>query len=99
MSHDDDDDDYRLMKLSEVLRFCGLSKSRLYELMAAGLFPRSRRTGPRSVAWLRKDLKTWNLSRPFSSENPPGRRSPAKGSKSRPPSRKMNVGDTDEGAG
>ena len=60
------DDDDRLMRLPEVLRFCGLSKSRLYELMAAGQFPLSRRTGPRSVAWIRGELKEWNLSRPAS---------------------------------
>ena len=79
MSQDDDDD--RLMRLDEVLRFCGLSKSRLYELQAAGLFPRSRQTGPRSVAWLRGELKGWNRSRPITSgegESSKGGRGPTR---------------------
>ena len=43
---------------------CAVSKSRLYELIQAGEFPRPKRLGPQSVAWLDEDVEEWIRTRP-----------------------------------
>jgi prophage regulatory protein len=39
------------IRLREVSRITGLSRSTIYEGMAAGWFPKSFRLGPKAVAW------------------------------------------------
>ena len=54
----------RLLRKPEVLSRCGIACSTLYAFMAEGRFPKPRKIGPRSVAWLEKDVTDWIASRP-----------------------------------
>lgn len=54
----------RIMKLPEVLHVTGLSRSELYRLMAAGLFPQRRELGPRAVGWRASEVDHWVDARP-----------------------------------
>ena len=60
--------EFRLLRLPEVLRITALSKSRLYVLQKRGLFPPSVDIGPRAVAWRECDVWAWVESRPRTSE-------------------------------
>lgn len=53
MPFDDDLEDYRILRLDEVLRLSGLSRSQFLRLRAARLAPKGRRLGPRSVGYPR----------------------------------------------
>ncbi len=64
-------EDCRLLRKSEVLRICALSRSGLYAKIKAGEFPRPVQLGPRSVAWREKEIRGWIESRPPSVDNPP----------------------------
>ena len=57
-------DDYRLLRLPEVMTITGLSRSTIDRLVRDGLFPRSRQIGPRAVAWRWADVRAWVESRP-----------------------------------
>lgn len=65
----------RLIRRSEVLRLVGLSKSTLYERIAAEDFPRPVRVSPRCVAWVEADVREWIDARVRESNQPrsPGR--------------------------
>ena len=53
----------RILRLPEVLARVGLSRSTVYQLMAAGDFPASVRLTPNSVGWRRDDIDAWIASR------------------------------------
>ena len=55
---------YRLIRLPEVLRLCGISRSALYEMISRNEFPRPVRIGARSVGWRQGDVQEWLESRP-----------------------------------
>ena len=59
-----DFDDYRLLRLPEVMQITGLSRSTIDRLVKAGLFPQPRQIGPRAVGWRWPDLKGWLETRP-----------------------------------
>jgi prophage regulatory protein len=46
----------RMLRLREVLRFRGCSKSQHYADIKAGKFPKPVKIGPRSSAWPESDL-------------------------------------------
>lgn len=50
---------HRLMRMNEVIRMTGLSRSSIYDRMNAGLFPRSCSLGSRSVAWVESEVMEW----------------------------------------
>ena len=50
------------LRLAEVSKRVGLSRSTIYTRMAAGTFPASVKLGARSVAWRRVDVEEWNRS-------------------------------------
>jgi prophage regulatory protein len=53
-----------VLKLPEVLRRTGLSRSRLYELSAAGSFPSQIKLGgPRASGWIESEVHSWILKR------------------------------------
>ena len=68
-------DEFRLLRLPEVLRLCGISRSALYEMIARGDFPRPVRIGSRSVGWRLRDIRTWLDNRPPATDNPRRKRS------------------------
>ncbi len=53
----------RIVRLKEVVRRTGVSRSRLYELMKAGLFPQRLKLGLRAVGWLESDVEAWIQAR------------------------------------
>ena len=53
----------RLLDRHEVERMVRMSRSTLYEAMAAGEFPRPIRVGKRSVRWKEDEVLAWLESR------------------------------------
>lgn len=56
-------DDVELIRVAEVLRITGLSRSTLYEKMLDGSFPKQIKLGPRSVAWVKSEVQAWAKGR------------------------------------
>lgn len=49
----------RMIRLKEVLRITGLSRSTVYNYMSDGVFPAQVKIGYRSVAWREVDIQQW----------------------------------------
>lgn len=49
----------RLIRLPEVMKRVGLSRSAIYKRMAESRFPRSRSLGPKCVVWLDSEIDEW----------------------------------------
>ncbi|OED84642.1 transcriptional regulator [Vibrio breoganii ZF-55] len=47
------------MRMPEVLKLTGLSKSSIYDRIKAGQFPNSVPLGGRSVAWVAHEIEQW----------------------------------------
>ena len=56
-------DDVTFMRLPEVKLVTGLSKTTIYELIRAKTFPAPVRLGPRSVAWVKAEIRDWAVGR------------------------------------
>lgn len=52
-----------LIRRKEVERLTALSRSRIYELMKQGVFPKPVSLGAMSVAWLEIEIREWIASR------------------------------------
>ena len=63
-----DSNERRIMRLPEVLRVTGLSKSTLYRKKKVGLFPDSVELGERAKGWHTADIFAWIDSRPPTSK-------------------------------
>ena len=61
-------DDWRLMRLPEVLTLTGLSKQTLYSMVDEGTFPAPVRMGKRAVGWWRWEVLRWLKDRPRATE-------------------------------
>ena len=61
-------EDWRLMRLEEVLHLCGISKSTLNDLIAIGEFPRPVRISARAVGWWAWEVWAWLKARPPAAE-------------------------------
>lgn len=59
---------HRMRKLPGIV---GLSRSEIYRLLDAGLFPRPVKLGSRSVGWRESDLAEWLASRQPCTRQPP----------------------------
>ncbi|EGV28072.1 phage transcriptional regulator, AlpA [Thiorhodococcus drewsii AZ1] len=53
----------RIIRLPEVVERCGLSRSSVYNLMAADRFPRSIKLSERAVGWRESDIDNWLVGR------------------------------------
>ena len=53
----------RLLRFAEVTRRTGLSRPRIYSLIAAGRFPRQVPLGPCSVAFVEEEIDRWIAQR------------------------------------
>ncbi|MFM5585412.1 helix-turn-helix transcriptional regulator [Aeromonas rivipollensis] len=53
----------RLIRIREAIQKTGLSKSTIYDLMAAGRFPQSVRLSARCVAFVEYEVDAWIASR------------------------------------
>ncbi len=54
----------RLLRRTEVERYCQIGRSTIYRLMREGLFPVPIRIGPRAVRWPEHELTAWLAQRP-----------------------------------
>ena len=61
-------EDWRLMRLEEVLHLCGISKSTLNDLIAIGEFPKPVRISARAVGWRAWEVLAWLKARPPAAE-------------------------------
>ena len=53
----------RLLRRRDVEALTGLRCSTLYDLMAAGRFPKPVSIGPRAVAWVDTEIAEWQEAR------------------------------------
>lgn len=49
----------RILRLPDVMAAVGFGRAHIYNLMAEGKFPRSRRIGTRAVGWDSHEIETW----------------------------------------
>jgi prophage regulatory protein len=56
-------EEFSFLRLPEVKLLTGLSKSSLYSLIRTNSFPAPVRLGPRTVAWVRSEIKQWAAER------------------------------------
>lgn len=49
----------RLIRLNEVMRITGLSRSRVYQYISEDKFPDNVSLGGRSVAWVESEVYRW----------------------------------------
>ncbi|MCX8957954.1 AlpA family transcriptional regulator [Erwinia psidii] len=54
---------FRLLRLSEVMKRTGFRKSWIYLLISQGNFPPAVKIGSRSVAWLESEVNDWIAER------------------------------------
>lgn len=53
----------RILRLPEVIKTTGLSRSTIYSHINNKLFPKNINLGARSVGWLESEVNDWILSR------------------------------------
>lgn len=51
--------DNRVLLRPEVENMTGLSRSTIYQRMAAGAFPKPVRLGPQRVGWISTEISQW----------------------------------------
>lgn len=49
----------RFLRLPEVLNMTALSRSSVYRLMNAGMFPASIQLSAKSIAWVEEEVQNW----------------------------------------
>lgn len=49
----------RMLRLNDVKKLTGLSRSCIYKRMAVGAFPQRYDLGGRLVGWLETDIQSW----------------------------------------
>jgi prophage regulatory protein len=60
----------KIIRLQAVKARCGLSRSTLYNRMAAGEFPSPIALGARSVGWVESEINAWIAARINASRKP-----------------------------
>ena len=53
----------QILRLPEILRLTGLSRSTVYEMMRRGRFPASVKLGERAIGWFADDVNEWIAAR------------------------------------
>jgi prophage regulatory protein len=54
----------RLLSLDEVMAAAHKSRAQIYRDVKAGKFPAPLEVGPNAIAWLAREVATWQASRP-----------------------------------
>lgn len=54
-----DSEELKWMRLPEVMKMTGLSRSSIYQLMKDGKFPKSIRISERTTVWVYAEVQTW----------------------------------------
>jgi prophage regulatory protein len=63
-------DGFQFLRLHDVKAITGLAKSTVYEMIRDKSFPAPVKLGPRSVGWVRDEIKQWAADRVFFSRLP-----------------------------
>ena len=63
---------YKIIRLPEVVKITGLSRSTIYLRMSKGDFPKSISLGERAVGWLETDVSDWLEFRVIASKEASG---------------------------
>jgi len=50
---------YKILRLPEVKKATGLSRSTVYQKMSEKTFPAQISLGPKSVGWVESDIQNW----------------------------------------
>lgn len=50
---------YKILRLPEVKRVTGLSRSSIYQKISDGEFPKQINLGTKSVGWIESDIQNW----------------------------------------
>ncbi|MET4163892.1 prophage regulatory protein [Marinobacterium sp. MBR-111] len=53
----------RIIKLAEVIRTTGLSRSSIYRKMSENSFPSTVSLGPRASGWVEDEVQRWIIER------------------------------------
>lgn len=53
----------KILRIKEVIEKTSIGRTKLYEMMDAGEFPRSVKLGARSVGWVDAEVDEWIMSR------------------------------------
>lgn len=53
----------RLMRLEEVCETAGIGKTKIYELIGEGAFPKPVNIGARAVRWVSDEIDAWIIER------------------------------------
>jgi prophage regulatory protein len=49
----------KILRIKDVCKKIGLSRSTIYELIGEGLFPKSVKLTPRRVGWIESEIDDW----------------------------------------
>lgn len=52
-------EDLRIMRMAEVIKVTGYSRASIYNFMAEGTFPQSKKIGLRAVGWNSQEVQSW----------------------------------------
>jgi prophage regulatory protein len=64
------DNSEKILRLPAVKARCGLSRSTIYQRIAAGDFPASISLGPKSIGFLDSEVTAWIEARVHASRSP-----------------------------
>ena len=53
------EEQYQILRLPDVVKITGLSRSSIYAAISQDLFPKQLHIGPRSVGWLKNEIDEW----------------------------------------
>lgn len=53
------DDHARIIRMAELIKITGYSRASIYNFMAAGSFPKSKKLGLRAVGWSSHEVQAW----------------------------------------
>lgn len=53
-----------ILRIRDLVDAIGLSKARIYAMVAAGEFPQPIRLSPRATGWRRDEVEEWIANRP-----------------------------------
>ena len=63
----------RIIRLPEVIKTTGLSRSTIFALQTRGIFPRSVKIAPRATGWYEDEVQDYIKRRPRFGEDRPER--------------------------
>ncbi|MGA7323514.1 MAG: AlpA family phage regulatory protein [Rhodomicrobium sp.] len=60
----------RILRLRDLELKVGFKRGKVYQMIAAGKFPRGIELGPRSVGWKERDIDAWVETLPVANNAP-----------------------------